>query len=63
MTFGGALRGAAWMAMLHFMKNFRLVQAKRNVLKKVVSRADDTPIFDEYFLDTELELNKNVSKT
>ena len=39
-------------------KNFRLVQAKRNVLKKVVSHADESPTFDEDFLDTKLELKK-----
>ena len=40
----------------------RLVQAKRNVLKKVVSRAGETPTFDEDFLDTKLEPPKKVSK-
>ena len=60
MTSGGALREPAWMAMLHYIKNFRLVQAKRNVLKKVVSRADETLTFDEGFLDTNLELKKSI---
>ena len=47
MSFGGALREPAWIFIPHYIKNFRLVQAKRNVLKKVVSRADETPTFDE----------------
>ena len=59
MSFGGALREPASMAISHYIKNFRLVQAKRNVLKKVVSRADATPTFDElYLLDATLELKK-----
>ena len=52
------------MAILHYIKNCRLVQAKRNVLNKAVSRADETPTFDEDFLDTKLELkNKHQNSS
>ena len=44
----------------HYIENNRFVQAKRNVLKKVVSRADETPTFDQDFLNTNLELKKLV---
>ena len=51
------------MAMLHYIKNCRLVQAKRNVLKKIVSRADETPTFDEGLSGHNLAAQKKVSKT
>ena len=47
----------------HYIKNFRLVQAKRNVLKKIVSRADKTPTFDEGLSGHNLVAQKNISKT
>ena len=63
MSFGGALREPAWMFIPHYIKNFRLVQAKRNVLKKVVSRADETPTFDEGLSGHNLVAQKKISKT
>ena len=63
MSFGGALREPAWIFIPHYIKNFRLVQAKRNVLKKVVSRADETPTFDEGLSGHNLVAQKKVSKT
>ena len=46
----------------HYIENSRFVQAKRNVLKKVVSRAEETPTFDQDFLNTNLELQKKYQK-
>ena len=51
------------MVIPHYIKNFRLVQAKRNVLKKVVSRADETPTFDEGLSGHNLVAQKKISKT
>ena len=62
MSFGGALREPAWMFIPHYIKNFRLVQAKRNVLKKVVSRAYKTPTFDEGLSGHNLVAQTNISK-
>ena len=50
------------MVIPHYIKNFRLVQAKRNVLKKVVSRADETPTFDEGLSGHNLVAQKKVPK-
>jgi hypothetical protein len=47
MSFGSALWGPAWIVIAHYIEKWPLVQVERNVLKKVVSRADKTPTFEE----------------
>ena len=46
----------------HYIENCRFVQAKINVLKKDVSCADETPTFDEDFLNKNLELKKKYPR-
>ena len=63
MSFGSALWEPAWIVIAHYIEKLLLVRAKRNVLKKVVSRADKTPTFDQGLSGHNLGAQKKVSKT
>jgi hypothetical protein len=63
MSFGSALWGLPWIAIAHYIEKLSLVQVKRNVLKKVVSRANKTPTFGEGLSGHNLGAQKKISKT
>ena len=62
MSFGSALWEPAWIVIAHYIEKLSLVQAKRNVLKKIVSRADKTPTFDQGLSGHNLGTQKRYQK-